>query len=498
MPNIRTLYLGCNTCRNRRVKCDGTRPFCKKCTDYGRECGGYERETVFIVGTPDDKGRCASHPPRSASESRRREGIFSPQQPETLEFVACGPHLPAWDDAVLLSSAAGTQWFRFVAQHTNLESALPRSRTLSRESELSLTLPVSGLLDPEPTFNQQDFELKSHCLLSSPTIGGNLPSTSSHPEGLCLFLYEQNSSASYSNESPWIGPVLLVNAIQEAGPVAYQNFPAHHFFARVYRPSAIWAALLNRLPTFLCSPEWTVVPWEIFPRTPLDDLLDIVVLLPSIYSQADRTMPMESSTARSLKASALLSDCVDIERQFDFWYSMLQQPVNQASPLMFWISDARRTISQEPFIELYDFASPLLCLVHVYYWSILIGFHQCIYELVQTILESQGESSSSTNISPGIPPGIEPQRYDPFETNVFAANVCRSLDFGLRTTNQPDLLAAPLWAVNSFYHSLGAFGNSELELLWCAGFRERLNARTYEMQGFFQERRWIEIGRFGC
>lgn len=28
-------------------------------------CEGYERETVFIVGTVDDKGRCASHPPRN-------------------------------------------------------------------------------------------------------------------------------------------------------------------------------------------------------------------------------------------------------------------------------------------------------------------------------------------------------------------------------------------------------------------------------------------------
>ncbi len=33
------------------------------------------------------------------------------------------------------------------------------------------------------------------------------------------------------------------DAIRELGPAAYQAFPAHHFFARVYRPSAVSAKL---------------------------------------------------------------------------------------------------------------------------------------------------------------------------------------------------------------------------------------------------------------
>jgi len=31
----------CITCRNRRVKCDETRPSCLRCRKYGTECGGY-------------------------------------------------------------------------------------------------------------------------------------------------------------------------------------------------------------------------------------------------------------------------------------------------------------------------------------------------------------------------------------------------------------------------------------------------------------------------
>ncbi|KAL4982287.1 hypothetical protein BDW68DRAFT_182691 [Aspergillus falconensis] len=33
--------LGCYTCRQRKVKCDATRPACARCTKFGRKCGGY-------------------------------------------------------------------------------------------------------------------------------------------------------------------------------------------------------------------------------------------------------------------------------------------------------------------------------------------------------------------------------------------------------------------------------------------------------------------------
>lgn len=70
-------FKGCNTCRTRRVKvgiplpnsraivrmltiaqCDNARPKCQKCVGSGRECGGYERQMIFIVGTTNERGRC--------------------------------------------------------------------------------------------------------------------------------------------------------------------------------------------------------------------------------------------------------------------------------------------------------------------------------------------------------------------------------------------------------------------------------------------------------
>ncbi|KAI5928806.1 hypothetical protein F4810DRAFT_705738 [Camillea tinctor] len=496
MVGVPGKYKGCNTCRLRRVKCDNTRPFCKKCTDYGRECAGYERETVFIVGTPEEKGRCASHPPRNLSSSRKSHSDDENQQADQLKLTAAEPWQPAWNDMISLTSKSGTHWFRIVAHQTNLDSSMQSSKASSQENKIALSLMGSRPLDVTPTFGQEDFKLKSSCLMNLPTSGGSQAS-SSNTEGLCLFLYEQNSSATYSNERHWKDPAALGDAIREPGPAAYQNFPAHHFFARVYRPSAIWAALLNRQPTFLCSPEWTIVPWEHHPRTPLDDLLDIVVLLPSIYSRADRITPLEPSMDRQLKAKDLLSNCINIETQFDIWYSVIEQNTNESSSRghLYWVGDAA-TGGQPPFAESFNYNSPLMCLVHVYYWTVLIGFHQCIYSLLQVIFESESGTSSPTMTS-DLPPGLDPRKYQPAENRMLAANVCRSMEFALRTTGQPDLLAAPLWIVTDLFNRMRSFGGGDMEYMWCTNFQGRLETRSREMSAWLQDKRWREISRFG-
>ncbi|KAH8681932.1 hypothetical protein BX600DRAFT_32835 [Xylariales sp. PMI_506] len=37
-------YKGCSTCRIRKIKCDGNKPFCDKCTKTGRSCDGYNQD----------------------------------------------------------------------------------------------------------------------------------------------------------------------------------------------------------------------------------------------------------------------------------------------------------------------------------------------------------------------------------------------------------------------------------------------------------------------
>ncbi|KAI0477009.1 hypothetical protein F4859DRAFT_70846 [Xylaria cf. heliscus] len=481
MVGVPGKYKGCNTCRGRRVKCDNTRPFCKKCIDYGRECGGYERETVFIVGTQDDRGRVGSHPPRNVQASRAAQSEASTQHATRAEFVATEPPQPAWDETVLLKSGSTPQLVRVFARHADLNSAVRRSGSSPEGLDVSLSLLGSQPLDVAPTFREEEFKMKSICFVNDLTPGSD--------ERVCLFLYQQNSSAIYTTE------LTPADAIRELGPAAYQTFPAHHFFARVYRPSAIWAALLNRQPSFLCNPEWTVVPWEHYPRTSLDDLLDIVVLLPSIFSRADHITPLDANADRQLRARDLLENCVNIEAQFEIWLSVVQQSTRSSS-LPYWVADRTEIASHLPFHEPLNFASPLLCLVHVYYWAVLIGFHQCIYDLLRAAREPENEGPSQSK-APELPAGLDPRKYQPAETRKLAALVCRSLDFALQTTTQPDLLVAPVWVVREFYRRMKAFGLCELEGLWVEEFAGRLENRGYQMDAWLEEKRWTNIRQFG-
>lgn len=48
---------GCSTCRKRKKGCDGKRPACTQCLKAELECGGYERELVFLNHTQGAKAK---------------------------------------------------------------------------------------------------------------------------------------------------------------------------------------------------------------------------------------------------------------------------------------------------------------------------------------------------------------------------------------------------------------------------------------------------------
>ncbi|KAI1844638.1 hypothetical protein JX266_009094 [Neoarthrinium moseri] len=405
MVGVKGKYKGCNTCRNRRVACDNTRPFCKKCTDHGRVCEGYEQQTVFIVGTIEDKGRCASHPPRNISKKKiKTESAASlsegeagpssarsrrPQPKATLELKEIQPPGQSWDTHVRVASVGGLHRLRFVAIHARLGQI--QKQQDPNDGETRLRLPPSRRADVRPTFVQAEFKLTADGYIHLPRgreRQGQSPSTT---EGLCLFLYEHNSSAFYNNRPHWKDAAALSDPIRQMGPSAFRSFPAHHFFTRIYRPNAIFASLLNRQTTTLASPDWHSVPWELSPKTALDRLLDTIAQIPTILSRSDRILSLLPSIGRRLKANDLLSNCASIERQFETWYAGVEEAArrNPQNPLLFWPHDT--TIGQPeqgqmPFEVTYDFPSSMSGLAHVYYWTGLIVLYGAMARLAEVVL----------------------------------------------------------------------------------------------------------------
>lgn len=76
---------GCVTCRQRRVKCDETKPVCRACLRLGLDCAGYARprlrfkdETVRYMGKPPAQATCVSNRNHHFTETMTKTNTVPP------------------------------------------------------------------------------------------------------------------------------------------------------------------------------------------------------------------------------------------------------------------------------------------------------------------------------------------------------------------------------------------------------------------------------------
>ncbi len=260
---------------------------------------------------------------------------------------------------------------------------------------------------------------------------------------------------------------------------------------------------MSHKPSFLAEQPWVTAPWELHPKTAFDRLLDIIVLLPGILGRADRIVPQEQTLARRLLAQDLLTNCVNIENQFDQWYAQTRAP---DQPDVLWIGDPDATGAQIPFADTFSFRDGLAAITFIYYWMAQLVLHPYIERLYWTIFEPvvDGPFPQTMPVLPGNLQ-INTLKYSLKEVRELASNICRSLDFALAHTVQPDMLVAPLFVVCQFYQRVGmdhgagedeVFADGRLELMWCDAFRARLVAKGREIQDVVQGKQWRDLASF--
>ncbi|KAL7938997.1 hypothetical protein V8C35DRAFT_94136 [Trichoderma chlorosporum] len=84
---------GCQLCRQRRVKCDETRPECGNCRKYGAECPGYERAIKFVSGKHTIRSK-GSRPQRTSRHSTAGAASSSGTSPSTTTSLSTGATTP--------------------------------------------------------------------------------------------------------------------------------------------------------------------------------------------------------------------------------------------------------------------------------------------------------------------------------------------------------------------------------------------------------------------
>jgi len=296
MVGVPGKFKGCETCRLRRVRvsrlpvylclpgcrdspvaadeavpqCDNNRPFCNKCLDSGRDCAGYERETVFIIGTLEDGGRCSSHPPRVVKSKKAKASSSKTEaRPETLELFPSPPLQPAWDGSVSLTNGETTYDVRIAALHTSLQGVRRLFEDAS-DSKFGLSFPPYSPTDVRPFAGEEDFTLRYHSMVYLPPdedTSGQSSGTTTPTDSIYLFLYEvrrpaseaplvreatdqkkHNSSVTFSSLPPWKDPTIRNNSVRQLGPEGFRSFPSHHYFVRLFRHNAVGSSGTPAVP----------------------------------------------------------------------------------------------------------------------------------------------------------------------------------------------------------------------------------------------------------
>lgn len=281
-------------------------------------------------------------------------------------------------------------------------------------------------------------------------------------------------------------------------------------------------ALLNRKSSFLSGPEWILGPWESHPKSQFDKLFDCIAPIPAFLWRCDNLLREAPSIPRRLKAQDLLANCLTGEKSFHRWFEDYETEF-KGRP-MYEVTSSTLSRENIPFTETYTFADNFTATTLTYFWTGLIALHGCIDAVNAVATDAPAVTAVNTYPPHQAPHVYYPQqRHTPPNAAVQVANaaryspaailegpaahVCRSLDFALRTTTQPDLLAPPLLVVRAFYHSLllaraanyhepGASTSPQLELEWCDRFAERLAAKGQEIVDLVQRRYWTEIASF--
>ncbi|KAF3770470.1 hypothetical protein M406DRAFT_247049 [Cryphonectria parasitica EP155] len=493
MVGVPGKYKGCNTCRARRVKCDNQRPLCKKCIDSGRECQGYERETIFIVGTVEDKGRCSSHPPRnskSQSDTASSSRQASPVPESSSRLSPVKPLRSAWDDVVPLSKSGKTYQLRIAALYM---PALAYGRTNSAGSRTTLlTLPAYTPVDIQPRYGNEEFQLQAHCLASM----------ASASDSMLLYLFDYNSSLAYTGVSAWEGPLDQEDKIRQMGPGSFTSFPAHHFFVRVYRPAAIVTGLINRKPVFCGEAEWIATPWERHPKAPFDHLLDILSSIPALLQQLDHLLSLDATTARRFMAQDLLDSALGIQAALEHWHASLHHSSRGGGGHHHHHHHhhhRHQAAAHVPFGEPISFRDALAALTFTYYWTAQVLFYPCIGLLGHTISAPVVDEDLRQQAGYGPPRpnnNVDPEAYGTDQLRTVAAHVCRGLDAALAATAQPDLLAFPVRVAETFYGGISVVTQSEdgaMELMWLAAFKDRIVGRGQDLARSVMSKGWKDL-----
>ncbi|KAL4891680.1 hypothetical protein BDV59DRAFT_203275 [Aspergillus ambiguus] len=466
---------GCNTCRRRKVKCDETRPECRRCTEHGHVCTGYERERVFIHKSSTSMGEGPQKLVRRAHATADKG---------THQLVPVEPEIPRCNTSVELRS----QLFQCF-----VDCFVPSSEYIrdSTGKNILQTLPDlagdSRLLDKAVISLSSAFLAKQnqdrHLLEYSTKLYGNairmlngkIRSGSTLGKDVLyttvVFQIYELINCSPPGFSAWIAHVQGSNAITNQCAGSHGDSAAEKLFHRQLKFVTLCDAIGKRqAPRLYYPPAKHHDPSQGTEKIdPIDEIMDELVELTALMEEVDDFIEHEVEDTHEARhmGRRLLDLCFALEEKLHMICLGMQKRLGVPSLLPpdpeFW-SGFRKSLQTDLFADHLQFPSMTCAECHLLYWTSLI----LLYPLIDQILASPGcpdeyraplRTGTSENATDASESPLDLTMTGSFPKFTalavhYANEICRSVAYCLQPnmkTLGAQLLLAPLSQCAQFY-----------------------------------------------
>ncbi|KAG8164676.1 hypothetical protein KVR01_004951 [Diaporthe batatas] len=338
----------CLTCRKRKKGCDYQRPECTQCMKAGIQCGGYERERIFVHSTASSQRavvearetnpaarKLDSPPSRGGQPSSLALTHRRHSKDEATEITLSGSlsrtaseekYISLFWDSFLPKSrdrSASREWARS-SQH------LFRTEPALRSAVLAVSLGMLGERENCRWMKENGLKAYGRALLEE-TVALRSPSRVKSDAVLLatkfMTTYEMLFGARTGNllelAHRWRSHNLGSLAIMETRtPLSAIEGHGHHIFldSRLFW---IIDGLKRRKRTPLSRDDWKTIPWSKHPKSTKDLLLDILVEIPGVLEDIDNCEGLESHERKREEYRRLVAVSLGLHTELESWYDAM-------------------------------------------------------------------------------------------------------------------------------------------------------------------------------
>ncbi|KAL8646784.1 MAG: hypothetical protein Q9226_006712 [Calogaya cf. arnoldii] len=305
---------GCQTCRQRKIKCDEKQPTCSACERSGLTCPGPRTRTTFIQEHPNQSRRAPSKPVIVGTTTGEPSTVSQDASPSSSLCLA--DKAQAWLSSQSLNAAQGWNLTSpkqdyyttlFVGKFDNMPKGawtpfswlnyglMPENgnASISHRFTQNLTQAFFGHYFALPqVMKAAQMEYGRNLLILKKALG--LPGVMTSEDlfrgiltaGIFELIMQTSSTA-------WITHInALAKIIQSRGPSAYQSLSGKPAIALCHYVITGYAIMLRKR-TFFDSPTWRLTVSQHLPDDLLKQLADLNIQIPGLLEDYDNLCSSE-------------------------------------------------------------------------------------------------------------------------------------------------------------------------------------------------------------